>query len=346
MFVGEILEIRHNEVPGSQTWVISDNSLDINEQDVEDFGLEKRFKLSPHNRAESSSTGIYPFPTATSPPSIASASGVGGATLHPLNFDPNLNIAGVENPRNVELVGSELQTQGEYLQEGDDPIIQFKAPYRYMKIENLVSQLLTNFGLHKQDIHINSISNVGEDFHSMGRVGYPTEATQMDASGRFTNSEEWQWTGYATDFMLDTEGVRYNAGINGITEFQGNLYAVSGAGEFYRVHVNERRFESLGNIRQRLDAISNSHPDLRPFGLAAVQGRLFLVARGDMFELHIGEDDEISIRVMNTIGLKDGSNRFLLAGHVVGLTARGDELYIGFRNGLRRCSVSGDTITK
>ena len=344
IFDGKIIEISHNEDTGRMRWVATTPPLDIREDDITNFGEEeKRIRIPPYNREESSQTGIYPFPTAVAPPSEDSVSGVGSAFLQNLNFKKALSTSGVTTDREVEIVGSELHSEAGYFVEGDDPLITFKPPKRYNTVVNLVHDLLEHYGFGKNRVSLAKEQFDEPKFQSMGRIGYATEATEKSGL-TLLNDDDWQWKGYPTDFVLDRNGVGYTSSYQGLAEFQGSLYGVDST-SLYRIYLENRTTKNLGNIQHAINpgGISNSG---RIQGLASVQDRLFVLTRRDMYEIHIGDDDEINVTRMilsgddttsTTQGLRFSNNQ----GWLVGATSRGDELFIGKRQGIKRAVIKG-----
>ena len=341
IFTGEVLEIAHEEESGDMRWVITDASLDINDNDVTDFGLEKRIKISPFNPEESSQTGIYPFPTAVSPPSEDSASGIGSSFRETLNFDNALKIEGADT-RNVDIVESELHSEGGYFVEGDDPLVTFKSPRRYNSVTVLAHELLEHYGIGKHRVSLANERLSETSFQTMGRVGYATEAGERSGN-TLTNVDEWHWKGYVTDFVIDPEGVGYSTRYQGLCEFQGCLYGVTSS-NLHRIYPENRSIKDLGNISEAVkpDNISQSG---RIAGLASVQDRLFLLTRRDIYQIHISDDDEVSVTRLTLSGTVQeiaGVQRLRQQyGHYIGLTNRGDEMFIGMRQGLQRVVIRG-----
>lgn len=351
LFVGNLIETRHQEESGEIEWVISDPSVDINNKEVVDFGIEKRMKLSAANREESAQSGVYPFPTAVVPVSDGSASGIIGSTGQRLFFKDAVQREGDLDPRNVAIVDDELQTEGRYLDEGSDPLVEFRAPRRNVHIQNVVEDVLTHYGIYNRSISVDPILSRTSQFHAIGRVGYATEASQRDGLGNLNNEDEWQWTGYVTDFILDASGPAYSPvsffSLSGIAEHRGNLYAISRNGYFYIVSVATRNFTLLGNIQNGLGTA-------RVEGLASAQDRLFILTRDHLYELHFLADNEFATTQL-TLTETDAQNMAnaqidadgtfsTQKGFVVGLTARGDELFLGYRQGINRVEINGDQV--
>ena len=340
IFIGDILEINHREEQGEVQIIISDLSIDLNERDVIDYGIDKRIKLLPYNRDLETQDGIYPFPTAVSPPSDNSASGVGSGFNQRLRFQDRLRTESDLDPRNVVIVEDELQTEGAYLREGDDPIIEFKAPYRYTSVQNLVRQLLEHYGITSYKISVPDLMTESPNFESLGRVGYVHEASQRTL-GQLANEDEWRWTGYVTDFLLDPNGVKYlPSGIRGIADHQGSLYFITVTGDLYRAFPELRTTQNLGNISTSID----NDP---PRGMAAVGSRLFMMTNENIYEIFINSrNDELFVSKMKISGFNVERNGTLgrNKGHAVGMTARRDELFITARQGLYYGTINNDSI--
>ena len=337
IFYGNILEFKQNEKSGLLNLNLSDLSIDLNKKDVINFGLEKRMRLRPHDRQESSRSGIYPFPTAVAPPSEKSSSGIRSAFLQTLHFEPRVRTSGTLDPSNVTIEGSELHTEGSYLPRNDDPIIEFKAPFRDYTINNLVKEILKGYNIDRYEISLPELGQSDQpDFTRIARVGYEIEATQRNIDDELINLQDWQWTGAVTDILFDSEGTDYlPTGVQGMVEYQKELYLLNRSSNLYRFDMETRTYRNLGVI------------DLgsRPAGLATVNGRLFALGRNDINEIFLG--DTVVTKRMNLSGPGVNSQGRLTPhrGHATGLTSRGDELFIGYRQGIQRCTIDGDNIS-
>ena len=342
LFIGNLIETHHQEESGVVEWVISDPSVDVNNKDVVDFGIEKRIKLSAANREESAEAGIYPFPTAVVPVSDGTPSGRVSSTRQRLFFKDAVQREGELNPRNVAIIGDELHTEGGYLEEGSDPLVEFRAPHRNVPIQNVIEDLLSHYGIYNRSISVNPILSRTGEFHALGRVGYATEASQRDGLGNLNNDDEWQWTGYVTDFELDKQGKRYVPdSVTGLAEHRGVLYAVEWNGNFHSISIHSRTFTLLANLRSALGTG-------RVEGIASVQDRLFIVTRDHLYELHLLANNEFATTQMVATGDDiDADGTFDTSkGFVVGLTSRDDELFIGYRQGLNRVEFGGGNSIK
>ena len=344
IFSGQIIRFSNREADDNSgatvRWSIVENSVDLIEQNVEDYGIPKRLKIIPRDRNDELGEGTYLFPTAVSPPSDQSASGTGSAFLQQLHFENQIQIEGLLNPRNVTIEDSELKTEGGYLPEGDDPLITFKAPFRYNNVSSLIQSLLEHYGINRNKVTISSLENEESAFQDMGRVGYATEWSETDTQGRLSNLQEGTWEGYVTDFVIDEQGHGYVPRLNCIAEHQNNVYGASreDAGTLYRIYPDTRTIKKVAVIGNEI----NDRVD----GLTSINDRLILMTRRNLYELKIDDDDSVTVIELNLSGYDvDGNGRLGSGrGHGVGLTTRGDQIFIGYRQGLNYATIHGNNV--
>ena len=332
VFFGNILEIFHNEADGTIQINLVDLSSDLNNKDVINLGLDKRIRLKAFDRQSSSESGIYPFPLAVAPPSDESLSGITSAFNQELYFQNKVRFSGELNPRNVTVEDNDLRTEGAYLRELDEPIVEFKAPFRDYSINNIVRKILERYNIDRHHITLPNLEAIEEaDFTRIGRVGYEVEAGRKNVDGKLINVSEWHWDGAVTDFTFDPKGVDYLNGGGALAEYQDNLYILVFQ-DLYRVDVETRTYQNLGSIPIGAG---------RPAGLASLNDRFFVLTRWELYEIHLG--DQITTTKINITGVGvDARGLTPHRGHAVALTARGDELFIGYRQGLTRLEIDGN----
>ena len=345
LFIGKILEIYHNEVTADMRWVLSDDSLALNNTDVVDFGIPKRIRLQEGDRALASQHGEYPFPTAVAPPSLGSARAIGSAYRQQLYVQEHLQTEGELDQRNIAITDTELQTEGGYLNEGDLPIVAFKAPHRDIPIANLIAELLEHYEIETYDISVPPILREEAEYYTVGRPGYELEASETDVNNNLTNTDEWQWTGYVTDMQIDNVGPPYIRYIAGIDEHRGVLYGITGGRDLYSIDPITLRVRHFGNLSVQIENFGGCR------GLVSLQNRLFVMARAGrrtrIYELFIDPDGFVTSARMQLKGhgVADADNALESdRGHPIALAARGDEMWIGYRQGMNYGLLEGNTI--
>ena len=208
LFTGTIIEITQNVDDGVTTYVCSDDTQNIRQNELIDFGIKKE-NILLDEKVESIG-GTYTIPPILTPISTLSLSGFSGA--EPLNVlkNQNLGVTGVLNPLNVLSTETEMFTEGELLP--IDPYVGFKAPYRYLNLRDIINNVLEHYNLLSSDIEL--IENLRTEYHysTLGKIGYnisPTDAYD-----------------YPKDFILD--------------EANNKLYILVGS---HDIRVNDRLLE-------------------------------------------------------------------------------------------------------
>ena len=196
---GIIINTNVDARTGNVSIVVSDNSQDMRTKPLQDFGLQKTIRLQ---RGQSlGSTGVYPLPNAVVPssedqePAQISAVTSSGTTM---TRKENLDTEGVLDPGNYDLEEGELRTEGGPLEDNDEPILTFKAPYRNKSINFLVEKILEKYDItidqeQRDLIELPKVTRQTDHFASLGRPGYDTENA--------TGQHYWFWNGFITDFI-------------------------------------------------------------------------------------------------------------------------------------------------
>lgn len=189
IYVGEVQSIRLNAKEPEVNIVCIDRSDRIRRQEITDFGLEKKMAV------EASGDGLhgnYPFYEGVLPFSVESVTSPGLTRRQYLNTEGPLDSTNFQ-----EQPESGILTEGG--RRTGDPIIQFKAPYRNRKIEDLVPLLLNKYGIMASDVSL-PIASTANYWSNLGRPYYEPAYSDLTVSSPGT----FQWKGVVTQMLGDT----------------------------------------------------------------------------------------------------------------------------------------------
>ena len=190
VFSGQILNVHKNAKTGDVQIVCSDQSQKIRDDDVTEFGLEKKMIIEGSG---GNLHGNYPFFIGLTEPSTDSVEGTG------LTRKQVLRTEGALDENNFRELATGIETEGGLLDR--EPTLTFQSPYRSRTIEFVVKALLTKFNITESDIRLPIASNSdGNYFSNLGRPGYTTSFP--DATGAI-DFGQWQWPGTVTDMIAD-----------------------------------------------------------------------------------------------------------------------------------------------
>lgn len=201
IFAGIINNISSNSKTGETSITCSDNSQDLRTKTLQDFGLEKRIRLT--EGTPSGATGVYPIASAVTPVSEKSYSAT-TTTNTMMEIKENLDTEGILEPTNYNIENSELRTEGGALEDGQgDPVITFKAPYRNKSLRFLIEKILENYNISDYDFALPTVTRPNEYYASLGRPGYDTEKDDDNASPL------WFWNGFVTDAIIYEDNIYF-----------------------------------------------------------------------------------------------------------------------------------------
>ena len=201
LFKGKIFRTSHNSPDSTSELTIDDALQEINRTEIEDFGVDKHYRISPSNRR--SINGFYPVLDAFFPASVGSVE-VKKNVSDTLTEVDEVSRQGPLNPDNYEVGPDGIITEGGEVQAAAGyPQLQYKSPFRYKDVETLIRSVLSSNGISKYSIEIPNIS-LADNFSSNGRVGYDVVGT-----AQFGTSNPITWQGYVTDVIFDSDNYYY-----------------------------------------------------------------------------------------------------------------------------------------
>ena len=189
IYVGQVNDIQINASDSTVNLVCLDESKNIEEQDITDFGaLEKKMTVEP---AGSGLHGNYPFYSGLLPYSAESVESPGLTRRQYLNTEGPL-----DNSNFLEDPESGIMTEGG--QRSTDPVVQFKAPYRNRKIADIIPLLLSKYGIMSSEINL-PIASGDRYWSNLGKPYYEPIFSDLTV----TRPGTFQWPGVITDMIGD-----------------------------------------------------------------------------------------------------------------------------------------------
>ena len=190
LYSGQILNVTKDAKTKEVTILCSDESQKIRTEPVTNFGIQRRMKVEG---AEGSLHGNYPFFSGLNEPSLESVEGTSnGSTLDRKNV---LQTEGNLVNTNFRELATGIETEGGLL--NNDPILEFKSPYRNRTVESITEKLLDKYGITSRDIELPIAANTGKYFSNLGRPTYETNLIDTDED----DPGIWQWPGTVTDML-------------------------------------------------------------------------------------------------------------------------------------------------
>ena len=206
IFTGNIIRAFQNVKGSIVRFECVDKIRELYNQNVKDFGIPRRFGITPDSNIESQH-GIYPILTSILPASEESVT---------VEKDSNIEISKVDELRtegnldsdNYIITSDRIETEGGV---GADvsrghPQVELKSPYRYRTLENTITNILDHVGIDVNDDKIEiPRQKVGQHFSSNGRVYYDLISLPQDQRKRVKtigSSVNATWEGYPTDFIF------------------------------------------------------------------------------------------------------------------------------------------------
>lgn len=197
IFLGRILTITKGIKPRSADVVVSDDTQELREELIENFGISKRVRVT---QVGDTDNGEYPFTNILAPvsdKSLADPISDGNALTIVDHFATEGNL----EKTNINYDEDTLRSESESLTVNPD--VTLKAPYRWKSIIFLVNKLLEHYNITTSDV-FRDIHEVDYHFSTNGRVGYDLE-NNLDTANPLADGVETAtfWTGQVTDFLID-----------------------------------------------------------------------------------------------------------------------------------------------
>ena len=203
LFSGRIIELTHELQPGTFRVIAVDRRVDLQNNPLTNFGLEKNNNIARVIRR--GARGQHIFADSVIPISRESVTdGILTDSLYHLNQSPmeekqTLRDEGDLQPRffKVDEDGTGIETEAVA---GDNASVNlnYRAPFRGITIERAIREILKRYDITPRGINIPTIATDDELWNSRGRPAYEIESVSP-TSGR--NEHLFQWRGQITDYL-------------------------------------------------------------------------------------------------------------------------------------------------
>ena len=177
LFFGRILRVSQETGSAKATIVAIDYSSDILSSSLQDFGVSKKI-IYTSSGLIGKYHGEYNLSDIFLP--ISDQSLVGRARNFAILRSQNKNslkTEGIPNWSNIKVSGNKIESEGELIPY--PPIFSFKSPYRYLTIDNILRNLLTNQNIfnYRFDLVIPE-GGIPNHFQNVGSPVYQYEESQ------------------------------------------------------------------------------------------------------------------------------------------------------------------------
>lgn len=209
VFIGEVLDISQNGGEGEPdgiTITCIDKSLDLREEKITDFGLDKEWKMIEDTQ-EGSTHGVYPITCGVSPLSDDSIE-ISKALNSLVNIVGDVKNVGLLSSDNVKVEDDRFISEGapiDVVAGGAYPQASAKSPYRYKTIAYLVAKITASISNKLLQIPPQEIAS---HYEKLGRPGYES------ILGNIGSSNPLNWVGYVTDILIDGTRVFFAYSVN------------------------------------------------------------------------------------------------------------------------------------
>ena len=199
IFEGFINNIRFNKKTKVATLEAIDQSSDLREDNLVNFGVQKSSRLG-QNTAGTSIHGEYPFSEAVTPVSDESVF----PFLNGVVMKDVVQLDGVEyRETNFALNSDNTAIETQIAITGTTPLLTalYKAPFKYSPVRDSVLKIAYRYNIGKRLIKLGGVSSIDPHFEPLGKIQYYTEqsGTAIDPTDTF------EFTGFITDFIYDED---------------------------------------------------------------------------------------------------------------------------------------------
>lgn len=199
IFVGTVVDLELVAKPAQVKLTCVDGQQALREAVIQDFGIDRWLATLPLEN--SLPWGTYRVPDFMTPISEESvvATKVDGAAL--TNVEQIRTEGRIrEDAYGIKHERGEIRTEGGRM--AAPPRLKFREQYRWRYVDGLVREILSHTGTTAGTIRIPRYRADERVMYSHGRVGWHTEWRQ---AGR-TAASAAGWTGYAKDFVFNSDG--------------------------------------------------------------------------------------------------------------------------------------------
>ena len=199
IFSGRIIEVNHTLEPGIFQVVAVDRRVNLQNNQLTNFGLAKNNNIARVVRRGARGQHIFAdsvIPISTE--SVTRTTHNDGMTTESMNLKQTLRDEGNLNVLNfkVDEDGTGIETEAIT---GDNAIINtnYKAPFRGITVERAINEILDRYDINPQGIDIPTVNTDAAVWNSRGRPAYEIESAEASCN----NNYEFQWRGQITDYL-------------------------------------------------------------------------------------------------------------------------------------------------
>lgn len=199
IFVGTIVDLELLAKPAQVKLTCVDAQQSLREAVIQDFGIERWLEmLEVENSLPWGTYRVPDFMTPISEESVVATKADGNELTNVEQIRTEGRIR--DDAYGIKHERGEIRTEGGRF--AAPPRLKFKEQYRWRFVDGLVREILTHTGITAGTIDIPQYRADEQVMSSHGRVGWHTEWRQ---TGR-TAASAAGWTGYAKDFVFNSDG--------------------------------------------------------------------------------------------------------------------------------------------
>jgi len=180
-------------------FIAGDKLAELFSHDLKDFGLEKQFMVTAD--ADKGVNGRYELPHQVLPVSDGSTEFKKSVSESLTEVETLQRLGSGSRPigQDYAVTGDAIETAGGDIEGAATgyPQVQLKAPYRYVKPENLIKSILAHVGITNYEIVLPPMTT-DVHFSARGRPGYDLIGTAV-----FGTSNALDWQGFVTDCFYE-----------------------------------------------------------------------------------------------------------------------------------------------
>ena len=199
IFVGSIVDLELLAKPAQVKLTCVDAQQSLREAVIQDFGIDRWLEtILVDNSLPWGTYRVPDFMTPISEESVVATKVDGNELTNVEQIRTEGRIR--DDAYGIKHERGEIRTEGGRF--SNPPRLKFKEQYRWRFVDGLVREILAHTGITAGTIRIPQYSVDEQVMSSHGRVGWHTEWRQ---TGR-TAASDAGWTGYAKDFVFNSDG--------------------------------------------------------------------------------------------------------------------------------------------
>ena len=198
VFVGELISIKNNTREKSVEMTFSDKSYLLRKARLDDFGKERELVATFGEAFANGTYKIHPDQAPIYPQTVRAWQGTPDNRAFYTRWQKGTTLQRVASvrsegnlaPTNFQVVSDGILTEGGSLE--NNPIVAFKEPYRWRRIENLIREIASDFNIaiSSGDVSVPVWQESDNFFATHGRPGWETDDYKQSNFFR-----EFHWTG-------------------------------------------------------------------------------------------------------------------------------------------------------